>query len=66
MVLRRRQLTAMLTAERNRWHPSHPLSHASIRSIISALKGELARIEGEMAIHIKEHFSALSERSERS
>jgi transposase len=38
MVVRRRQLTAMLTAERNRLHPSHPLSHASIRSIISALK----------------------------
>jgi transposase len=50
----------MLTAERNRLHPSHPLSHASIRSIISALKGELARIEGEMAIHQK-HFSELSE-----
>ena len=61
MVVRRRQLTIMLTAERNRLHPSHPLSHASIRSIISALKGELARIEGEMAIHIKEHFSELSE-----
>lgn len=61
MVVRCRQLTIMLTAERNRLHPSHPLSHASIRSIISALKGELARIEGEMAIHIKEHFSELSE-----
>jgi transposase len=61
MVVRRRQLTDMLTAERNRLHPSHPLSHASIRSIISALKGELARIEGEMAIHIKKHFSELSE-----
>lgn len=61
MVVRRRQLTIMLTAERNRLHPSHPLSHASIKSIISALKGELARIEGEMAIHIKEHFSELSE-----
>ncbi|MCK0258325.1 IS110 family transposase [Citrobacter freundii] len=57
MVVRRRQLTA----ERNRLHPSHPLSHASIRSIISALKGELARIESEMAIHIKEHFCELSE-----
>lgn len=51
----------MLTAERNRLHPSHPLSHASIRSIISAMKGELVRIEGEMAIHIKKHFSELSE-----
>ncbi|ELN4157670.1 IS110 family RNA-guided transposase [Citrobacter braakii] len=61
MVVRRRQLTIMLTAERNRLHPSHPQSYESIRSIISALKGELARIEAEMAIHIKDHFSELSD-----
>ncbi len=47
MVVRRRQLTIMLTAERNRLHASHPQSYESIRSIISALKGELARIEDE-------------------
>ncbi|BBJ65407.1 hypothetical protein GPC19245_44060 (plasmid) [Enterobacter asburiae] len=51
----------MLTAERNRLHPSHPLSYESIRSIISALKSELARIQGEMLIHIKSHFSELSD-----
>ncbi|MFI4630041.1 IS110 family transposase [Klebsiella quasipneumoniae subsp. similipneumoniae] len=61
MVVRRRQLIIMLTAERNRFHSSHPQSYESIRSIISALKGELARIEGEMAIHIKDHFSELSD-----
>lgn len=44
MVVRRRQLTVMLTAEQNRLHPSHPLNHGSIRFIISALKDELARI----------------------
>lgn len=60
MVVRRRQLTIMLTAERNRLHPSHPQSYEIIKSIISALKGELARIEDEMAIHIKDHFSELS------
>ena len=36
-------------------------SYESIKSIISALKGELARIEDEMAIHIKDHFSELSD-----
>lgn len=61
MVVRRRQLTIMLTAERNRLPLSHPQSYESIKSIISALKGELARIEGEMAIHIKDHFSELSD-----
>jgi len=61
MVVRRRQLTVMLTAERNRLHPSHPQSYESIRSIISALKSELARIQSEMLIHIKSHFSELSD-----
>ena len=61
MVVRRRQLTIMLTAEQNRLHPSQPQSYESIKSIISALKGELARIEDEMAIHIKDHFSELSD-----
>jgi transposase len=61
MVVRRRQLTVMLTAERNRLHPSHPQSYESIRSIISALKSELARIQGEMSIHINSHFSELSD-----
>lgn len=61
MVVRRRQLTIMFTAERNRLHLSHFQSYESIKSIISALKGELARIEGEIAIHIKDHFSELSD-----
>ncbi len=61
MVVRRRQLTVMLTAERNRLHPSHPMSHRSIRLIITALKDELARIEDEMADHISKNFRDLSE-----
>lgn len=39
VVIRRRQLTA----EINRLHISHHLSHASTRSIVSAMKGVLAR-----------------------
>ncbi|MBK0019546.1 IS110 family transposase [Kosakonia sp. S42] len=61
MVVRRRQLTVMLTSERNRLYPSHPASHRSIKLIIAALKDELARIEGEMADHISKNFSDLSE-----
>lgn len=61
MVVRCRQLTVMLTAERNRLHPSHPQSYESIRSIISVLKSDLTRIQGEMSIHIKSHFSELSD-----
>ncbi len=51
----------MFTVERNRLHLSDPQSYESIRSIISVLKGELARIEGKMAILIKDHFSELSD-----
>lgn len=60
MVVRRRQLTIMLTAERNRLHPSHPQNHESIRFIISVLKSEMARIEAEMSVYISKNFSKLS------
>ncbi|EBI7230358.1 IS110 family transposase [Salmonella enterica] len=60
MVVRRRQLTIMLTSERNRLHPSHSQNHESIRFIISVLKSELTRINGEMAGYISENFSELS------
>lgn len=52
MVVRRRQLTIMLTAERNRLHPSHPQNHESIRFIISVLKSEMDRIEAEMSVYM--------------
>lgn len=60
MVVRRRQLTIMLTAERNRLHPSHSQNHESIRFIISVLKSEMARVEAEMSAYISENFSELS------
>ncbi|MCG3099975.1 IS110 family transposase [Enterobacter sp. DRP3] len=60
MVVRRRQLTIMLTAERNRLHPSHPQNHESIRFIISVLKSEMARIEAEISAYISKNFSEIS------
>lgn len=60
MVVRRRQLTIMLTVERNRLHPSHPQNHESIRFIISVLKSEMARIKAEMSAYISKNFSQLS------
>ena len=50
----------MLTAERNRLHPSHHQNHESIRFIISVLKSEIARIEAEMSAYISKNFSELS------
>lgn len=61
MVVRRRQLITMLTAERNRLHPSHPQSRKSISTIIDALKDELKRINKSMEAHISTHFKTLAE-----
>lgn len=62
IVVRRRQLIAMLVAERNRLHPSHPQSRKSINNIIKALEDELARIDTDMNNHIRNHFKELAER----
>lgn len=50
----------MITAERNRLHPSHPQNHERIRFIISVLKREMARIEAEIAVYISKNFSESS------
>lgn len=62
IVVRRRQLIAMLVAERNRSYPAHPQSRKSLNIIIKALEDELARIDDDMNNHIRSHFKALSER----
>ncbi|WP_032116519.1 IS110 family transposase [Candidatus Arsenophonus nilaparvatae] len=62
MVGRRRQLIAMLVAERNRMHPSHPQNRKSISNIINALENELKRIDEDMHKHITDHFNELAER----
>ncbi|HDY8629303.1 TPA: IS110 family transposase [Klebsiella pneumoniae] len=62
MVVRRRQLIAMLVAERNRLHPSHPQNKKSINTIIKALEDELVRLEKEMDSHIRNHFKEIAER----
>lgn len=62
MVVRRRQLIAMLVAERNRLYPAHPQSKKSISIIINALEDELARIDDGMNNHIKSHFKDLTAR----
>lgn len=61
MVIRRRQLIAMLGAERNRLEQSHPSSKKSLNTIIKALTKELARIEKGMAEYIQSKFPDLSE-----
>lgn len=60
IVVRRRQLITMLTAERKRLYPSHPQSRKSISTIIDALKDELDRINKSMEVHISTHFKTLA------
>jgi transposase len=61
MVIRRRQLIAMLGAERNRLEQAHPSSKKSLNTIIKALTKELARIEEGMAEYIQSKFPDLSD-----
>lgn len=56
MVVRRRQLIAMLVAERNRLHLTHPQSKKSINTIVKALEDELTRIDDDMNSHIRGQF----------
>jgi transposase len=60
LVSRRRQLIAMLVAERNRLALAHPQTRKSIEAIIKALTQELARTDKDMGGHIRKHFADLS------
>lgn len=60
LVSRRRQLIAMLVAERNRLALAHARTRKSIKAIIKALSQELARIDKDMDGHIRQHFADLS------
>jgi transposase len=60
LVTRRRQLIAMLVAERNRLAQAHLQTKASINTIIQALTKELEHINNDMAGHIQLHFANLS------
>lgn len=61
LVARRRQLVAMLVAERNRLPQAHAHTRPSLQKIILALSKELARIDREMGAYIKTHFAELSQ-----
>lgn len=60
MVIRRRQLMTMLTAERNRLHLAPPQNRKSISTIMNVLGNEITRIDSSMSKHINRHFKELS------
>jgi transposase len=60
LVARRRQLIAMLVAERNRLAQAHPLAKKSINKIVKALVKELEHIDDDMTRHVRSKFADLS------
>lgn len=60
LVLRRRQLIEMLTAERNRLALSHRAARPSIEALIRAIRAQIDPIEKQMARHIAAHHADLA------
>lgn len=53
LVSRRRQIVAMIAAERQREHRASPRQRRSIRRLLKALQAELSEIEGEIDDQVK-------------
>jgi transposase len=61
LVLRRRQLVQMLTAERQRLRLAHAAARPSIGRVIEFLKQELGDSEAEVATHVQWHHAQLAQ-----
>ena len=61
LVLRRRQLVQMLTAERQRLRLAHAAARPSIERVIEFLKQELGDSEAEVATHVQRHHAQLAQ-----
>lgn len=60
LVLRRRQLVHMLTAERQRMRISHAAARPSIERAIEFLKAELLDSDTQVAAHVQSHHAELA------
>lgn len=58
LVMRRRQLSDMLSAERNRLGHAQGRASKSVKHIIGALERELKRIDADMNDHVDRHFKS--------
>ena len=61
LVLRRRQLVGMLTAERQRLRLSHASARPSIERTIEFLKAQVADLEADSAEHVRAHHATLAQ-----
>lgn len=60
MVVRRRQLMAMLVAERQRLAQPHPRARPSILNIMDALAARLRDLDGPLREHVRTHHADLA------
>lgn len=60
LVLRRRQIVQMLTAERQRMRISHAAARPSIERSIEFLKAELLDSDAQVAQHVQHHHAELA------
>jgi transposase len=61
LVLRRRQLVQMLTAERQRMRLSHVAARSRIEWVVEFLKRELGDSDAEVAAHLQRHHAELAQ-----
>lgn len=61
LVLRRRQLVQMMTAERQRLRLTHAAARPSIERVIEFLKRELGDSDAEVAAHVQRHHAELAQ-----
>lgn len=59
LVTRRRQLIAMLGAERQRLAMARATVRPSIEALISAIQQQLDQVDAEMANHVQQHYGEL-------
>lgn len=60
LVVRRRQLVAMLVAERQRLGVAHPKAKPSILRIMDAIAAQLQDVDGELKAHVQTHHADLA------
>lgn len=59
LVMRRRQLSDMRTAESNRLAQAHPAARKSVQKILKALDKELGTVDDDIDQHLRRHFKEL-------
>jgi transposase len=60
LVMRRRQLTDMRTAESNRLAMAHPATRKSLQAILKALDKQLSAVDHDIDQHVRRHFKDMN------